>query len=128
MSEDDRDRLLTEYEAVRADIARRAVARDAATSEALRAQQAAHREEKAAWDRLTGLREARRDEPGDLSLVARADQAEAAYEDARNVAEEVNRTAAAIARRALEESEEDGRRLFELGMRVRAARGAPPRR
>ncbi|MEV4705236.1 hypothetical protein [Actinoplanes sp. NPDC049316] len=126
-AEDDHERLLARYETLRAEIAGRAVARDRATSEALAAQRAAHRGETLAWQHLSELREARRAAPGDLSLVAAADQAEAAWETARSQAEQVNRKAADVARRALEDSEADGRMLHELGLRVRAARLASRR-
>ncbi|WP_199509584.1 hypothetical protein [Nucisporomicrobium flavum] len=125
MSDD--DRLLARYERMRAEIALRAVARDCATSEALADQRAAHRAETQAWLHLSELREARRAAPGDLSLVAAADQAEAAWQTARDAAEEINRKASEVARRALEESEADSRLLREMGSRVRAARFASRR-
>jgi hypothetical protein len=125
--EDEHDRLLARYEALRSEIALRAVARDCATSEALADQRAAHREETLAWQQLSQLREARRAAPGDLSLVAAVDQAEAAWETARDAAEEVNRKAADVARKALEDSETDSRLLHEMGLRVRAARLASRR-
>ncbi|MEV4640669.1 hypothetical protein AB0J80_25325 [Actinoplanes sp. NPDC049548] len=124
MSVDEHERLLAEYEAVRRDVARRAVARDLASKRALAAQQAAHRAERAAWATLTELREAYRSGSGDLSLVARADQAEAGYEQAREIALTVSRAAEALARRALDDSQADNRRLLELGLRLRAARPA----
>lgn len=113
---------------MREDIAVRAAARETASHKALDAQRTAHRAETAAWDLLTRLREARRGEPGNLSLVARADQAEAAYEGAREIAETVTRTAESLAQRALEASMAESRRLAELGRHLRAARSAacPP--
>lgn len=113
---------------MREDIAVRAAARQTASHKAFDAQRAAHRAETAAWDLLTRLREARRGEPGNLSLVAQADQAEAAYEGAREIAETVTRTAESLAQRALEASMAESRRLAELGGRLRAARSAacPP--
>lgn len=126
MSEEERDRLLAEYDALREDIAVRAVNRDLAALEAADAQHAAHRDERLAWELLTVLRDARREEPDNLRLVAQVDQAEAAYESAREIAETVSRAAAEIATRAIEHSRADTRRLFELGMRVRAARTPPP--
>ena len=112
---------------MRAEIGLRAVARDCATSDALAALRAAHRRETLAWQVLTELREARRETPGDLALVAAADQAEAAWEAARDTAAAVNEQASTIARRALEDSETDSKRLYEMGLRVRAARPRHPR-
>jgi len=116
------ERLVARYEAMRAEIGLRAVVRDCATADALEAQRAAHRRETRAWQVLSELREAHRDNPGDLALVAAADQAEAAWEAARDAAEAVTREASTIARRALEDSEADSKRLYEMGLRVRAAR------
>ncbi len=116
------DRLLARYEAMRAEIGLRAVARDCATADALAAQRAAYRRETRAWQMLSELREARRENPGNLALVAAADQAEAAWEAARDTAQEINREASSIARRALEDSEADSKLLYEMGLRVRAAR------
>ena len=120
------ERLLARYEAMRAEIGLRAVARDCATEDALAAQRAAHRKETRAWQMLSELREARRDSPGDLALVAAVGQAQAAWEAARDTAEAVNRQASTIARQALEDSEADSKLLYEMGLRVRAARPAAP--
>lgn len=114
-------RLLIEHQALRAEIEPRAAARELATREAIDSQRAAHDAETRAWDRWSVVRDARRADPIDLTLVAEADQAEAAYQDARAAAEVAAREAAAIAQRALDESARDTARLRELGTRCRAA-------
>lgn len=58
-------------------------ARAASTEAAIARQRAAHDAERRACDRWSALSEARRAAPGDLRLVARADQAHGAYEAAR---------------------------------------------
>ncbi|ROP27450.1 hypothetical protein EDD30_0121 [Couchioplanes caeruleus] len=126
MSEEERRQLLAEYEALRDDIAVRAVNRDLAALSAADAQHAAHREERLAWELLGVLRDARREEPANLRLVAQVDQAEAAYEMARELAETVSRAAEELATRALEFAQTDARRLYELGVRIRAARASGP--
>ncbi|GGQ60933.1 hypothetical protein [Couchioplanes azureus] len=126
MSPEERRQLLAEYEALRDDIAVRAVNRDLAALSAADAQQAAHRDERLAWELLTVLRDAHREEPGNLRLVAQVDQAEAAHAVAREVAETVSRAAEQLATRALEYAQTDARRLYELGVRIRAARAAEP--
>jgi len=114
-------RLLAEHQALRVEIEPRAAARELATREAIDSQRAAHDAETRAWDRWTVVRDARRANPDDLTLVAKADQAEAAYQDARAAAETAAREAAAIAQRALDESARDTARLRDLGTRCRAA-------
>jgi hypothetical protein len=114
-------RLLAEHRALRAAIEPRAAAREAATKDAIGSQRAAHNAESRAWDRLSSGRDARRARPHDLRLVAAADQAEAAHEEAREAAGLAAREAAAVAQRALEESTRDNERLRELGVRCRAA-------
>jgi hypothetical protein len=114
-------RLLAEHQALRAAIEPRAAAREAATKDAIASQRAAHDAESRAWERLSSVRDARRARPHDLGLIAAADQAEAAHEEAREAADIAAREAAVVAQRALEESTRDSERLQELGARCRAA-------
>lgn len=119
------DRLLYEYEALRAAITLKSLDRDDAVKRALVEQRAAHLEETRAWQHLTELREAHRADPSTLALVAAADQAEAAYEQARDTAFAVSRAATATAQHALAEAEADNDRLHSLGLRLRETRPAP---
>ncbi|GID95685.1 hypothetical protein ACFQFC_06445 [Amorphoplanes digitatis] len=102
-------------------------ARAASTEAAIARQRAAHDAERRACDRWSALSEARRAAPGDLRLVARADQAHGAYEAAREASRAAAREAAAVARAALEESARDSARLSDLGARCRAAARMSPR-
>jgi hypothetical protein len=114
-------RLLAEHQALRAEIEPRAAARELGMREAFDSQRAAHEAETRAWNGWSEVRDARRADPRDLGLVAAADQAEAAYEEARRAAKIAAREAAAIARRARDESARDTARLSGLGAKCRAA-------
>ncbi|MFI5930714.1 hypothetical protein [Actinoplanes sp. NPDC051494] len=118
------ERLLAEYEALRAEITLRSLDRDVVVRQALVAQQAAHLDETRAQQRLSELREAYRADPTALCLVAAADQAEGAYEDARMAALTVSQEASATAKKALARAEADSDQLHELGLRLREARRA----
>lgn len=114
-------RLRATHRALSAAIEVCAAARAASTSAALAGQRAAHDAERRAWDRWSALRDERRARPGDLRLVAQADQAHAAHETAREASDAAAREATAVARAALEESARDSARLRDLGARYRAA-------
>lgn len=87
-------------------------------------QQAAHTAEDHAWNAWAKARDRLQTSPGDLTALAAADQAEAGYDAARQSSQAVTAAAAALARRLIDESEQDTRRLLDLGRHARATQDA----
>lgn len=118
------DRLFTEHHALARENQRRAGERER-TMEAARARQtAAHAAHTRAADAWEAAIEARRGDPGNLALVGKLDQAEAAYQAACAEAERVNREVQTVLAQVFDESQADTEALLALGPRARAAQDA----
>ena len=118
------DRMFTQHDEMAAANRRRGAERAARLREATEKEKAAHAAEERAWGAWAAARDQLRDRPGDLSLVAAADQAEAGYDTAREAARAAHTEASALAGQLMAESEQDTRRLLELGRRARATQDA----
>lgn len=114
------DRLHAQHEQLAAAVRARAADRAAQLQAAAERQQAAYAAEERAWGAWAAARDQLRHRPGDLTALAAADQAEAGYDTAREAAHAAHTAAATLARQLIGESEQDTRRLLELGRRARA--------
>lgn len=115
------DDLFARHEQLATDHRRRGDERTALLRDAMARDRDTEHAEEQAWQSWQTARDQQHEQPGDLALLAATDQAEAEYDTARETALRAHAAAGALARRLLEESEQDTRELLELGRRARAA-------
>jgi hypothetical protein len=118
------DRLFAEHHAQAQENQRRGEDRERAMHAARARQVAAHAAHDSAATAWEAAIEARRADPANLTLLAKLDQAEAAYQAACAEAELVNREVQAVFSQVFDESQADTEALLALGQRARAAQDA----
>jgi hypothetical protein len=118
------DRLFAEHRRLREVNQRVQAALERQLQEVNDLQKAAYAAEEQTWQSWSDARDALQEQPGDLSLVSAADQAEAAYDAARTAAHAAQQETSARAGRLLDESWRNTKRLLDLGEQARAAQDA----